>query len=79
MGCSHLQSTTAATDNDVIDGRSNWMAVTPTLHRAVPLELHVLHGVNASYNSQDLLQQPGRENASVGIAGQRTAGGPLGV
>ena len=26
---------------------------------AVPPELHVLHGVNAAYKSQDLLHQPG--------------------
>ena len=31
-----------ATDN-VRDGRSNWLVVPPTLHRAVPPELHVLH------------------------------------
>ena len=40
---------------------------------AVPPELHVLHGVNAGYKSQDLLQQPGLEHASTGMPGQRTA------
>ena len=45
----------------------------PSIHRALPPELHVLHGVNAGYKSQDLLQQPGREHASVGMRGQRTA------
>ena len=37
--------------------------LSPTLHMAVPPELHVLHCVNASYKWQDLLQQPGREHA----------------
>ena len=32
-----------ATDNGVRDGRSNWLVAPPTLHRAVPPELHVLH------------------------------------
>ena len=32
-----------AMDNGVRDGRSNWLVAPPTLHRAVPLELHVLH------------------------------------
>ena len=32
-----------ATDNGVRDGRSNWLIAPPTLHRAVPPELHVLH------------------------------------
>ena len=32
-----------ATDNGVRDGRSNWLVASPTLHRAVPPELHVLH------------------------------------
>ena len=61
-----------ATDNGVRDGRSNWPAVTHTLHRAVPHELRVLHDVNAGYKSQDLLQQPGREHASLCMPGQRT-------
>ena len=30
----------------------------PTQHNAITPELHVLHGVNAVYKSQDLLQQP---------------------
>ena len=41
---------------------------------AVPPELHVLHGVNAAYKSQDLLQQPGIERASTGMPDQRTTG-----
>ena len=32
-----------AMDNGVRDGRSNWLVAPPTLHRAVPPELHVLH------------------------------------
>ena len=32
-----------ATDNGVRDSRSNWQVAPPTLHRAVPPELHVLH------------------------------------
>ena len=32
-----------ATDTGVREGRSNWLGAPPTLHRVVPLELHVLH------------------------------------
>ena len=32
-----------AMDNGVRDGRSNWLVAPPTLHRALPPELHVLH------------------------------------
>ena len=32
-----------AMDNGIRDGRSNWLVAPPTLHRAVPPELHVLH------------------------------------
>ena len=32
-----------ATDHGVRDCRSNWLVAPPTLHRAVPPELHVLH------------------------------------
>ena len=39
----------------------------------VPTDLHVLHGVNTAYKSQDLLQQPGLEHASTGMPDQRTA------
>ena len=39
---------------------------------AVPPELHVLHGFNAAYKSQDLLHQPGLERASTGMPDQRT-------
>ena len=40
---------------------------------AVPPELHVLHGVNAAYKSQDLVHQPGLEHASTGMLDQHTA------
>ena len=40
---------------------------------AVPPELHVLYGVKAAYRSQDMLQQPGFEQASTGMPDQRTA------
>ena len=39
---------------------------------AVSPELLVLHGVNATYKSQDLLHQPGLERASTGMPDQRT-------
>ena len=39
---------------------------------SVPPELHVLHGDNAAYKSQDMLQQPGLERASTGMPDQRT-------
>ena len=46
----------------------------PILYRAAPHELHILQGINAGYKiSQDLLQQPGREHACLGMPGQRTA------
>ena len=32
-----------ATDNGVRDGRFNWLVAPPTLHRAVPPELHAMH------------------------------------
>ena len=51
----------------------SWLAVTPTLHRAVPSELHVLHRANAGHKSQDLLQPVGREGATFGMLGHRTA------
>ena len=38
--CSQPQTTT---DNGIRDGRSNWLVAPPTLHRAVPPELHVLY------------------------------------
>ena len=44
----------------------------PTLHVAVPSELHLLHGVNAGDKSQDLLQQPGREHVSLAIPAKCT-------
>ena len=51
---------------DAID----WSHPPPSL--AVPPELHVLHSVNAAYKSQDLVHQPGLENASTGMPDQRT-------
>ena len=45
----------------------------PTLPMAVPSQLHLFLLVNSGYKSQDLLQQPGREHASLGMPGQRTA------
>ena len=51
----HRQQRTMASQKvDPID----WL-LPPTLHRAVPSELHVFHHVNPSYKSQDLLLQPG--------------------
>ena len=44
----------------------------PPLSWAVPPEFHVLHGVNAGYKSQDLLQLPWLEHASMGMPGERT-------
>ena len=44
----------------------------PPLSWAVPPELHVLHGVNASYNLQDLLEQLGLKHAPMGMPGQHT-------
>ena len=66
--CSRPQS---ATDNGVRDGRSNWL-VAPPPSWAVPPELHVLHGVNAAYKSQDLLHRPGLERASTSMPDQLT-------
>ena len=37
-------------------------------------ELHVLHGINEGYKSQDLPQKPGLEHASMSMPDQRTAG-----
>ena len=62
-----------AMNSGVRDGRSIVWLLPPTLHRVVSLELHVLHGVNSGYNSQDLLQQPVRKHASLLMPGQRTA------
>ena len=63
-----------ATDNDVRDGRSNWL-VAPPPSWAVPPELHLLLGVDAAYKSQDLLHKPGLDYASTGMPDQRTACG----
>ena len=43
----------------------------PTLMGSTP-ELRELHGVNAFYKSQNLLQQPVLEHASTGMPAQRT-------
>ena len=39
---------------------------------AMPPELHVLHGVNAAYKSQDLLQKPGHEHETTGMPDHRS-------
>ena len=63
----HNQLRTMALETvDPID----WSHIPPS--GAVPSELHVLHGVNAAYKSQDLLRQPGLESASTGLPDQRT-------
>ena len=62
-----------AIENGVREGRSNWHVVAPTLHWAIPPELHVLHDAIAGYKSQDLLQPLGREHATFGMIGQRRA------
>ena len=73
LGAPSCSQPQPATDNGISDGRSNWLAVTPTLHRAAPYELHELLAVNVGYKLQDLMQQPRREYASLGMPGQRTA------
>ena len=53
----HNQLRTLASGTvDTID----WSHLPPSWE--VPPELHVLHGVNVAYKSQDLLHQPGVEN-----------------
>ena len=69
--CSRTQ---AATDNGVRDGRFNRLAITPTVHRAVPHELHVLHVVKAGYKWQKMQQQLWSGQASLGMPDQLTAG-----
>ena len=66
--CSQLQQqrTMASDTVDPID----WSHPPPSW--AIPPELHVLHGVNAAYKSQDLVNQPGLEHASTGMPDQRT-------
>ena len=59
-----------AANNGVRDSKSNWLAVTPTIHKAVDPEFH-LHSANAGYNLQDLLQPVGRENATFEMPGQQ--------
>ena len=41
-----------AMNNGVRDGRSNWLVALPTLHRAVPSELHVLHSAMLAANNK---------------------------
>ena len=63
MGSSQLPSTTANYGQrrcPAID----W-PLPPTLHMAVPPALHVLHGGNAGYKSQDFLQPLGSEHATL--------------
>ena len=49
----------------------------PTLHRAVPYRLHVLHGVNVGHKTQDLMQQPRRERIKNWAQGINRCGGIL--
>ena len=53
----------------------DWSHPPPAWVVPVPPDLHVLHGVNAAYKSQDLLHQLGLERASKGMSDQRTACG----
>ena len=74
MGASSCSRPQPTTDNGVRDGRSNWLVAPPTLQRAVPHELHVLHAeCNTGCKSKDLLHSVSRERATFGIPGQRTA------
>ena len=51
----------------------NW-PLPPTLHKAVPPEIHVLQDGSAGYKSQDLLKLVRREHVpDLRYAGQRTA------
>ena len=62
--CSWLQP---AADNDVRVCRSNWLVAPP--------ELHVLHGVNAAYKSQDcsfIYSRGVTSRDSTGMPDQRT-------
>ena len=59
--------TMASRTEDAID----W-PLPPTIHRAVLSELHVLHGGNAGYKSQDLLQPLRSKHPTLGLPGQRT-------
>ena len=70
---SKLQSTTTSYGQC----RQRWQIQltgrTPLPSWAVPTELHLLHGANVAYKSEDLLQQPGLEHAFTGMPDQRTA------
>ena len=68
-GTPSLSQPQPATNKGARDGRSNWLVASPPLW-AVPPELHVLHGVNTAYKSQNLLHQPG--HTSTGMPDQRT-------
>ena len=48
-----------ATDNGFRDGRSNWLVAPPTLYRAVPPELHVLHVAMLAINHKTCCNQWG--------------------
>ena len=73
MGCSQLQSTTASNGQwrlrrlIQLTGR-----YPPTFTGQLTPQLH-LHSANADYKSQYLLPPVGRELASFGMTGQRTA------
>ena len=68
LSCSQPQP---AQDNVARDGRSNCLVTPPTLHRAVPPELHVLQGAMPA--GEDLLQPVRIEGATFGMPAQRTA------
>ena len=59
------------TMTSVTVGPIDWSHSPPSW--AVLPELHVFHGVNAGYKSQDMLHQPGLEHAPFGTPCQRTA------
>ena len=74
MGSSTLQSTTTSYGQwrQKTEDRIDW-TLPPTLHRAAPHELHVLHGENAGSKSHDLLHLLGSEHATFGMLDKRTA------
>ena len=55
----------------------DWSQLTPTLMGSTP-ELHVLHGVNATYKSKDLLQQPGLARSKMeGTKAEKSCAGQV--
>ena len=69
MGTPSSSRPQQATDNGVKDGRSNWLVVPSALHRAVPPELHVLHGAMRATNHKTCCNEWGsnarHRNASL--------------